>query len=375
MDDDKLLLEMMDFWPLHISTEPQNIEQFFTEGYRLMVTEAVEDSLYLRGLPDRKVHPFAKRIYNCLFGQTLLNTLLQDPRVTDIKILTYNQIRLKCMGIRKPSRYYFHGKEQYLQFLEYLLLRNGLHLTNLHSMLSFYDASYRSEDILCFHVSSGRVNNINIPSLHLRRIPKKKKNLQELEQEGMLTPLASSQLREQVLKGSCILLTGPDITGQRTLMNALLDLIPHNRSALAIQESEELFSLSHPEILFQHTAPSSRSRNACDTGELMEYGRLLDSDYFILDELNQENAFAFWKASAKDCRCWASLPAPDAGQALTKLADYLCQETVTARDTVLDSFRRFSCILCLDQRKLTGMHAVLGWDSPEKQFRFQDLLA
>ena len=98
MEDDKLLLEMMDFWPLHISTEPGNMENFFSREYQVMVTEAVEDSLYLRGYPDRKVHPFAKRILDCLFGQTLLNALLQDSRVSDIKILTHNQIRLKCMG-------------------------------------------------------------------------------------------------------------------------------------------------------------------------------------------------------------------------------------------------------------------------------------
>lgn len=374
MDDDKLLMEMMEVWTLHISTDPEHMERFLSRDYRATAMEHIADSLYLREVPDSKVHLLAPKLWDCLFGMALLNTLLADPRVSDIKFLAHNRIRLKCMGSRKPSKYYFQSKEQYLHFLEYLLLRNGLKLASTPAMLSFYDAAYRPEDILCFHISSNRITTANVPCLHLHRMPKKKKSLSNLVFEGLLSKTAADCLRSQAHSGGSILFVGKDTDSLRLLMNALLDVIPHNRSVLAIQETEELFSLSHPEMMFQHTTPSSRSQPACETRELIEYGLLLDSDYFIVDELNQENALSFWKAVRKGGRCWTSLPAENAEHALLKLADFLANETRTPKELLLPSFTRFQCVVSLSQKKVLDISAVEGWDKEQETIRLRSIL-
>lgn len=373
MEEQALFLDMMDYWTLNIGADTRSLPLFFTRKFRLEALENIQDSLRLRSLPDAQTRLMAQRIWDSLVGQALLFHLLEDERVSDIKILAHDQIRLKALGVRKTASFYFQSKNQYLHFIEYLLSKNELQLLDNQSVLSFCDTVSRPEDILCFHISSRRINSVSTPYLHVHRIPKKKKRLKDLVSEGFLTSEAARHLAKEARQGGCLLFTGSDSRRQRILINALLDLIPHDRSALAIQETEELFSLSHPEIMFQHTAPSSRTNAACDTRELMEYGLLLDSDYYILDELTQENALPFWKAASRGCRCWTTLPAPNASQALQQMTDFLCRETLTPREQVLASLRRISCVICLNKNRPAELVLIRGWDDRAKDLELMRL--
>ena len=265
MERQKQLIELMDYCMGVITIDVTVKDPFVQKKDRTDTMEAIQDILRLRNVPERQIRPLARKLYDCLFGQMLLTKLLSDPLVSNIKILAHDQ---------NPG--------QYLHFVEYLLIRNDMRPEGPYAYLSFCDADSSPEDLLCFHVSSRRINSVNTPYLHIHRIPKQKKYLRDLIASGMLESQTASYLSAQARYGGCILFTGSGKQEQSTLLNALIDLIPHNRSALAIQEREELFSLSHPEIMFQHTTPTSRVLSSYDTRELMENGLLLDSDYFIL---------------------------------------------------------------------------------------------
>lgn len=374
MDREKNFCDLMNYCMQTISfnliiSNPALLKKSLTN-----TLEAIQDALRLRSIPDRQIRPLSRKLCDCLFGQALLIELLSDPLVSDIKILSYDKIRLKCLNRRKSASFCFQNPGQYLHFVEYLLSRNGLRLDGPHAYLTFCDSSSSPTDLLCFHITSRRINSVNTPYLHVHRIPKEKKYLKDLIASGMLSEKNADYLLRQVQNGRCILFTGSGRQEQHLLLNALIDLIPHSKSALAIQEQEELFSLSHPEIMFQHTTPTSQTQISYDTGELMENGLLLDSDYFILDELKPENALPFWRAVSHGCHCWTTVPGKNARQAVECLMDYLCREASCPRETVLPSLGHISSIVCLNRGKVTELVEVQGWDTASQNLKLINIL-
>lgn len=69
---------------------------------------------------------------------------------------------------------------------------------------------------------------------------------------GMMDITTANYLIEQAKSARGILYTGKGASGKTTLMNELLEYIPVYRSGLTIQENEELFSDTHPDMMFQH---------------------------------------------------------------------------------------------------------------------------
>ena len=374
MERQRQLIELMDYCMGVIAIDVTVKDPFIQKKDRTDTMEAIQDILRLRNVPERQIRPLARKLYDCLFGQMLLTKLLSDPLVSNIKILAHDQIRLKCLNHRKNASICFQNPGQYLHFVEYLLIRNDMRPEGPYAYLSFCDADSSPEDLLCFHVSSRRINSVNTPYLHIHRIPKQKKYLRDLIASGMLESQTASYLSAQARYGGCILFTGSGKQEQSTLLNALIDLIPHNRSALAIQEREELFSLSHPEIMFQHTTPTSRVLSSYDTRELMENGLLLDSDYFILDELRQENALPFWRAVSQGCHCWAIIQGQDARQALEHLTDFLYLGSSCPRETILPSLCQISSIVCLEKGKVSELVEIQGWDPVSGSLQLNHIL-
>lgn len=374
MERQRQFIEFMDYCIGVIRIDLTIEDPFIQKKTRTDILETIQDILRLRNVPERQIRPLSRKLYDCLFGQALLKELLSDSLVSNIKILAHDQIRLKCLNHRKNAKHCFQNPGQYLHFVEYLLIRNGIQPDGPHGYLNFCDASSSPEDLLCLHISTRRINSVNTPYLHIHRIPKQKKYLKDLIGSGMLESQTAAYLSAQARHGSCILFTGSGKQEQSTLLNALIDLIPHTRSALAIQEREELFSLSHPEIMFQHTTPTSRAISSYDTRELMENGLLLDSDYYILDELRQENALPFWKAVSQGCHCWATIQARDTRQALDRLTDYLCRGSSCPRETVLPSLCHISAVICLENGKVTELTEVQGWDSASGTLKLNNIL-
>lgn len=352
-------------------TSEFSVGRLLSQRNRLSLLEHIQDSLRLWDFPDKQIRSLSQCVYDALFGQALVKKLFSDPMVTDVKVLSYNHIRVKCLRSRRNSSLSFSDPEQYLHFTEYLLCRNNLHLDTVNTFLSFCDSHFSPEDFLCYHISSRTGDSSLCPYLHIHRIPKKSRGIPELIAAGMLDAQAADYLTAQAAKGGCILFTGNSRQGQNLLINALLDHIPHSHSALAIQEQDNLFNTAHPEFLFQYAAPRTPF---CSSRELIENGLLTDTDYLILDELKRENALPFWQALSKGCCCWSALPGHNARQALDTLADYLCLETSCPRETVLPSLSRISCMVTLTDTRVSELVEIGGWDPVKLELEMKQLV-
>ena len=86
------------------------------------------------------------------------------------------------------------------------------------------------------------VTSTGLPYLHIRKIPKDKYSMDKLVELGMMDEIVKDFLIEQAKTSTGILFTGKGASGKTTLMNAMIEEIPHDKSVLVIQENEELFT-------------------------------------------------------------------------------------------------------------------------------------
>lgn len=84
-------------------------------------------------------------------------------------------------------------------------------------------------------------------------------------------------------------------------MNALIEHIPHDKSGLVIQENEELFSNTHPDLMFQHIVSAhGEGKIKYDLKDLSRNGLLVDLDYFIIGEIRVVKPYIFSMPGTQD---------------------------------------------------------------------------
>ena len=132
----------------------------------------------------------------------------------------------------------------------------------------------------------------------------------------MMTPEIALYLIDAI-KNKSVLISGPSASGKTNLANALIDVIPYEHSGVVIQESEELFSDKHPNLMFQHMTKT------CDLEALGTNGLLCDAGYFIIGEIKGKEARNFSKAAATGHKCMATIHASSSAKSIDRLVDYI----------------------------------------------------
>ncbi len=269
-----------------------------------------------------------KHLSKFIWGYYILEEVISDPDVSDIKVLSADNVRVKRKGKRMGCDIRFPSNADYKRFVSMAAVKNKTNLADVNAIQSFTDKESNKDFILRFNISTEFVNSTNAPYMHIRKIPKKKHTLSELTELGMLDEDKAEYLRYAAKESSGILFAGKGASGKTTLMNALLEHIPHDRSGLVIQENEELFSNIHPDLMFQHIVSAhGEGKIKYDLKDLSRNGLLTDLDYFIIGEIKGGEALYLLNAGYTGHKCWASLHAMSSSEAIDKLADYVKYES------------------------------------------------
>ncbi len=328
---------------------------------KVFLGEAYE-YLRRRGMPERMIPAVLEQFAKYIWGYHVLEELIEDESISDIKVLAHNNIRIKRYGKRETSSVKFADRQSYRQFVEYVAAKNKTSISDIHAVTNFTDKLSNSKFILRFNISTEFVNSVDVPYLHIRKIPKKKRTLEELQRYGMMTEEMVCYLREKAVSSTGILFSGKGASGKTTLMNALLECIPHDKSGLVIQENEELFSGQHPDLMFQHVVSAQgEGRIRYDLKDLARNGLLVDLDYFIIGEIKGGEALYFLNACYTGHQCWASVHGSDSMQAIDKLADYVKYESDYAKSDVMKMLSGLSCIVFMEQFRVKEISEVTGY--------------
>ncbi len=318
-----------------------------------------------------------------IWGYGLIDELIHDKQISDIKIHDAGNIRIKREGKRESAGISFPSEESYERFVTRLLERNKVNLGTANAIQTFTDSD-QEDFILRLAVISGLLVVGGKPCVCIRKIPKDKYSLMELDKLGMFggerkkenraeefgefylsdESLEFDVLLHKMISGRGILFTGKGASGKTTLMNACIEKIPFGDSVMICQENAELFDLHHPDILAAHVMVNGGdSKVSYNLGDLTRVALLVDLDRVIVGEVKEgSEAAGLSKASMTGHKCWTSVHGDNCEMAVEKMADYISQATGYGNREALKQLLGFEYVVHLSRFRVDEIVRIEDFD-------------
>lgn len=339
--------------------------------------EEFEEDLWQRihsfdGLTDIQAQDAFAQFGRFMWGYDILEPFLVDKEVSDVKVVSPDHVQIKRKGRKRPVDAQFRSPSHYRAFVSRLAHRNHVDIHN-NDIAIFTDTRSFEDVRLRVNITTEYINSSGFPCVQIRKINNIKYTTEQLIEAGMFGPRTAAYLINAAQNYSGIVFTGKGSAGKTTLMNWLIDYIPKDMSGLCIQESDELFSKTHPFIQFQRVTTNADGKKAYNLKDLSINGLLTDIDYFIIGESKGAESKYFTNAAYTGNRCWTSVHSPNSHGALPKIADYAKYESDYTKDDILQMLTSLQCVVFLRNFKVAQMSEVCGWDSERREIIYKDI--
>lgn len=323
-------------------------------------------------LTDEETEDVIYLVDKALWGFGIIDDYINDPDVSDIRLVNKDTIRIKKNGKRYPTPLHFQSEDEYKRYIEFITNRNNTNMSIMNAAQVFTDKDTCKSDILRFSLVSELVNTGDMPTLLIRKIPKEKKTFETLISQNFCTPEQAEYLKERWANGYGMLISGPNGSGKTTLANALLDSTPPDKSTVVIQESEELFCHTHPEMVFRKVIPhkngSSISYSLKDLAKLA----LMESfDIIIIGEIKGDEAADLSYATYTGSQAMTTVHSNSAAEAYEKIIDYgLDAQPNRSRDHFAKQIQSLNTSVFVKDYRIQEIKELTGIDKTTKEFIF-----
>lgn len=309
-----------------------------------------------------------------VFGYSRLSCLIDDKEISDIRVVSFDNIRVKRNGRRMDAGIAFSSEKEYRQFVDYVATKNQVNISNLNAIQRFTDTESHPDFILRFTLSMPLVNTYSEPYLCIRKVPKKFPLMKELIQKEMLSREVAELLISRFRQGST-LICGGNSSGKTTLLNALKETLPDDVAILITQQADELTTRFHPDTMFLHSLPgTAESQVNYDLQHISIAGLTMDVDFFIIGEVKGAEALYLLNAAYTGQICAATIHAPSADKAPDKLVDYAMYESRYSRDELMRMMDCFHTLVFMEHYKVKQIFACNGWNEESKKLEFERIL-
>ena len=309
-----------------------------------------------------------------MWGYDVITPLIEDPSISDIALVDYDNIQVKRYGERYFSTITFRSKKHFKNFVQHIIRHNNVDLNDKKPDKTFMDTETSDAARLRFVYSMEYINANREPSLVIRKVLKKKYALKELvEERGMMDYRTAAIILKAVREGCSILWAGTMASGKTTQMNTYLDYIPHNKRGLVMQENEELFSKTHPLLTFQNIRPAEDGKTMYDLRYLATFGLLMDLNYFVIGEIKGREAEQFVEALSTNTISWGSTHSKSAREALSRVARLAVTEHFTLEEQLRKLATGIDMVVYLEKFSVKEIVKVKGWDEEKSAPIFESV--
>lgn len=315
---------------------------------------------------DREDAELLKEFEQYIFGYSRLSELIDDKTVSDIRVLGYDNIRVKRRGKRMRAEVAFQTPREYRQFIDYIATKNQVNISNLNAIQRFTDNESHPDFILRFTLSMPLINTSNEPYLCIRKVPKFFPQMKDLIEQGMMSQ-ETAELLVSRFRESSTLICGGNSSGKTTLLNALKETLPDDCAVLVAQQAEELTTLRHPDMMFLHSLPGTGEQQVSyDLESISIAGLTMDVDFFIVGEVKGAEALYLLNAAYTGQICAATIHAPSADKATDKLVDYCLGKSRYSRDELMKMLDCFKTLVFMEHYRVKEIFECTGWDAERR---------
>ncbi|HQP98246.1 MAG TPA: CpaF family protein, partial [bacterium] len=190
----------------------------------------------------------AEQVLDEVFGFGPLEPLLKDPEVSDILVNNFQEVYIEKHGKIQKAEVAFQDDRHLLQIIDRIVSRVGRRVDEISPMV---DA--RLPD-------GSRVNAIippialDGPALSIRRFGANPLSLENLLNNGSITPVMAEFLEGAVRARLNVVISGGTGSGKTTLLNILSSFVPPDERIITIEDSAELL-LQQPHVVRLETRP------------------------------------------------------------------------------------------------------------------------
>lgn len=307
------------------------------------------------------------RVLNAACDLYILDDLINDEKISDIRIISWNKIRVKIYGVNYTADVSFIDENDYETFVNGIAIRNNINLE--YGLATFTDKKSSKNAILRFNITTHQTNSSGTPYVHIAKTDRKKKGFDELIKEEMLNPVIADYLIDKIKNGKGIMVAGQSRSGKTVLTNAIIDYIPMDSTATIIQENEELFSNVHPDIMCEHigwVVPTKGRPRFYGLEELVRNALLTNTEYIIVGELKGPETRDFITACATSHKCIATIHASSAKDVPFRMADLIKYGSDYTIAECLRMIKDMGIIVFMSHYKVQEIVEITGYDE-EKQ--------
>lgn len=309
-----------------------------------------------------------------IFGYSKLSVLIDDKSISDIRVISYDNIRVKREGKRMDAGISFSSEKEYRQFIDYVATKNQVNISNLNAIQRFTDTDSHPDFILRFTLSMPLINTYSEPYLCIRKVPRFFPQIRDLIDRQMMSEDTAKLLVQRFRQGSTII-CGGNSSGKTTLLNALKETLPDNMAVLVTQQADELTTLYHPDMMFLHSLPgTTESRVSYDLKHISIAGLTMDVDYFIIGEIKGEEALYLLNAACTGQLCAATIHASSADKAADKLVDYAMYDSRYSRDELMRMMDCFQTFVFMERYKVRQIYICQGWNEKRRSLVYERVL-
>ncbi|MDE6015156.1 MAG: Flp pilus assembly complex ATPase component TadA [Acetatifactor sp.] len=309
-----------------------------------------------------------------IFGYSKLSPLIDDRSVSDIRVISHDNIRIKREGRRMDAGLCFADEKEYRQFIDYIAAKNQVNISNLNAIQRFTDTESHPDFILRFTLSMPLVNTYSEPYLCIRKVPRFFPQIRELIDRQMMCEETAELLIQRFRRGSTII-CGGNSSGKTTLLNALKETLPDDMAVLVTQQADELTTMAHPDMMFLHSLPGSRESHVnYDLKHISIAGLTMDVDYFIIGEIKGEEALYLLNAACTGQLCAATIHASSADRAADKLVDYAMYASRYSRDELMRMMDCFQTFVFMERFRVRNIYACKGWSEEKGRLIYERIL-
>ncbi len=238
--------------------------------------------------PERE--QIAGEVLDEVFGLGPLESLLEDPTVSDILVNGANSVYVERRGLLERTQIHFRDDQHVMRIIDRIVSRVGRRVDESTPMV---DARL---------ADGSRVNAIipplaiDGPVLSIRRFGTDKLLPADLVRKNSLTQGMMTLLESAVKARLNIVVAGGTGAGKTTLLNALSAFIPANERIVTIEDAAEL-QLKQPHVVRLETRPANiEGQGAVKQRQLLINSLRMRPDRIVVGEVRGEEALDMLQA-------------------------------------------------------------------------------
>lgn len=310
-----------------------------------------------------------KKLHRSLFKLYIVQDLVDDPNVTDIKITGPDAIRARVKGKAYMSNIHFIDRADYLRFVNMIAIRNKIS-QNVPEQ-TFTDVNDKNY-IIRFSITAEYVNSVPWPYLHIRKIDRKKLLSKELIEAGMFDEKIRDYLLDCGQNSRGVVFCGPPGSGKTVCLNWFLeDAYEQSAEILVIQENDELFCYRKG-VMFQHVVNyAGDNQMPVSLEELGKLALVAGANVFIIGEAKGAEICSAITLSNSGCRTAITIHSNSSTDTIDKMADLAMRGYATDYVQAKRMLRSFQTIVYLEDFKIREISEITGFDEETQDMKYR----